>query len=287
VRRQVPLDNLADRAKAYGIDSYIVDGNDVADVYSTAKEAVERARSGEGPILIEAKTFRRMGHAQHDPAEYVPKEMREHWEARDPILLHEKFLTEKGYLDATTKKDLETKIDALLSKDRDFAENSPMPPPELAEKGVYCTGDDCHKIEPTWERNKAEVMPPKASIDASWVVEGFGRGKGSGGGTAPIHFGDTAQSEERKTVEEKLSPETPAEVVTKEVIQPSPKAAAPKSKNVPARKAAPKEIAPILKKITKATAPIAGAALSRSASKPAAKSAKKPVAKSAKKRGRR
>ena len=283
----MPLDNLADRAKAYGIDSYIVDGNDVADVYTTAKEAVERARNGEGPILIEAKTFRRMGHAQHDPAEYVPKEMREYWEARDPILLHEKFLTEKGYLDAKTRKDLETKIDALLSKDRDFAENSPMPPPELAEKGVYCTGDDCHKIEPKWERNKAEVMPPKASIDASWVVEGFGRGKGSGGGTAPIHFGDTAQSEERKAVEEKLSPETPTEVVTEEVIKPSPKAATPKSKNVPARKAALKKIAPILKKITKAAAPIAGAALSKSASKPAAKSAKKPVAKSATKKGRR
>src|SRR5450631_3080156 len=85
VRRQVPLENLADRAKSYGITSYIVDGNDVADVYSTTKEAVDRARAGEGPILIEAKTFRRMGHAQHDPAEYVPKDMRDYWEARDPI----------------------------------------------------------------------------------------------------------------------------------------------------------------------------------------------------------
>ena len=91
----VPLENLADRAKAYGIDSYIVDGNDVAAVYSTAKEAVERARAGEGPILIEAKTFRRLGHAQHDPAEYVPKEMRAYWEKRDPITLYEKFLIER------------------------------------------------------------------------------------------------------------------------------------------------------------------------------------------------
>ena len=63
-----------------------------------------------------------MGHAQHDAAEYVPKEMREYWEKRDPILLHEKFLTEKKLLDAKTKKEIETKIDALLSKDRDFAE---------------------------------------------------------------------------------------------------------------------------------------------------------------------
>ena len=76
VGRQVPLENLADRAKAYGIRSYIVDGNDVVAVYTTAKEAVERARSGGGPILIEAKTFRRRGHAQHDPAEYVPPAQR-------------------------------------------------------------------------------------------------------------------------------------------------------------------------------------------------------------------
>jgi len=215
VRRQVPLENLADRAKAYGIASYIVDGNDVADVYSTAKEAVDRARAGEGPILIEAKTFRRMGHAQHDPAEYVPKEMREYWEKRDPILLHEKFLTEKKLLDAKTKKEIETKIDALLSKDRDFAENSPMPPPELAEKGVYCTGDDCHKIRAKWERPIAEVTPPKSSVDASWVVEGFGRGKGSGGGTAPIHFGDTPAAAEQKENEDKMAPATPAKTVTK------------------------------------------------------------------------
>src|ERR1700689_494877 len=67
VKRQVPLENLADRAKAYGISSYIVDGNDVVAVYSTTREAVERARAGEGPILIEAKSFRRLGHAQHDP----------------------------------------------------------------------------------------------------------------------------------------------------------------------------------------------------------------------------
>jgi hypothetical protein len=292
VKRQVPIENLADRAKAYGIDSYIVDGNDVADVYTTAKEAVERARNGEGPILIEAKTFRRMGHAQHDPAEYVPKDQRSYWEARDPILLHEKFLTEKGYLDDETKKEIATKLDELLSKDRDFAESSPMPPPELAEKGVYCTGDDCHKIAPKWERDISEVTPPKSSIDASWMVEGFGRGKSSGGGTAPIHFGDTAQSEERKAVEEKLAPETPAEVVTEEVIKPSTKPAA-KSKTVPAKKLALKKITPILKKIAKVAPPIVGTALggsvarSGSKSKPAPKSAKKLVAKNAAKKGRR
>src|SRR5882672_6069227 len=191
VRKQVPLENLADRAKAYGMDSYIVDGNDVVAMYSTAKEAVERARTGEGPILIEAKTFRRMGHAQHDPAEYVPKEMRAYWEARDPILLYEKFLTSEKLLDAKGKKEIDDKIDALLQKERDFAESSPMPPAEFAAEGVYCSGDECHKIAPKWERPRAEVTPPKSSITAVWLVEGFGEGKGSGGKNAPIHFGDT------------------------------------------------------------------------------------------------
>jgi TPP-dependent pyruvate/acetoin dehydrogenase alpha subunit len=191
VRRQVPLENLADRAKAYGIESYIVDGNDVVAMYLTAKEAVEKARAGEGPILIEAKTFRRLGHAQHDPAEYVPKEMRAHWEARDPIVLCEKFLTTEKILDAKDKKEIEEKLDTLLAKERDFAENSPMPPAELAETGVYCAGDDCHKIRAKWERPIAELMPPKSSVAAVWTVPGFGSGKGSGGANAPIHFGDT------------------------------------------------------------------------------------------------
>jgi pyruvate dehydrogenase E1 component alpha subunit/2-oxoisovalerate dehydrogenase E1 component alpha subunit len=191
VRKQVPLENLADRAKAYGMDSYIVDGNDVVAVYTTAKEAVERARAGEGPILIEAKTFRRMGHAQHDPAEYVPKEMRAYWEARDPITLYEKFLTTEKIFDAGVKKEIEEKLDRLLTAEREFAENSPMPPAELAETGVYCTGDDCHKIRAKWERPIAEVMPPKSSVKAVWTVPGFGSGKSSGGANAPIHFGDT------------------------------------------------------------------------------------------------
>jgi TPP-dependent pyruvate/acetoin dehydrogenase alpha subunit len=191
VKRQVPLENLADRAKAYGISSYIVDGNDVVAVYTTAREAVERARAGEGPILIEAKSFRRLGHAQHDPAEYVPKEMRAYWEGRDPVALYEKFLMGEKLLDAKSKKSIEEKIDTLLAAEREFAENSPMPPPEFAAKGVYCTGDDCHKIKPKWERPIAEVTPPKSSVKAVWTVAGFGSGKSSGGANAPIHFGDT------------------------------------------------------------------------------------------------
>jgi TPP-dependent pyruvate/acetoin dehydrogenase alpha subunit len=203
VRKQVPLENLADRAKAYGIDSYIVDGNDVVAVYSTAKEAVERARAGEGPILIEAKSFRRQGHAQHDAADYVPKEMRAYWEARDPITLYEKFLSSEKLLDAKSKNEIEEKINTLLAAEREFAENSPMPPAEFAETGVYCAGDDCHKIRAKWERPIAEVTPPRSSVKAVWTVPGFGSGKGSGGANAPIHFGETQPAAENSAGERK------------------------------------------------------------------------------------
>jgi pyruvate dehydrogenase E1 component alpha subunit/2-oxoisovalerate dehydrogenase E1 component alpha subunit len=218
VKRQVPLENLADRAKAYGIASYTVDGNDVVAVYKTAKEAVDRARRGEGPVLLEVKTFRRMGHAQHDPAEYVPKEMRAYWEARDPIALYEKYLLSEKLLDEAGKKEIERKIETLLSKERDFAENSPMPPAEFAAEGVYCTGDDCHKIRPKWERPLGEVTPPKASVDAVWSVAGFGSGKASGGGSAPIHFGDTQKNDGGKADTE--VPEAVVETIEAEAAKP-------------------------------------------------------------------
>src|SRR5882757_409097 len=112
-----PVKDLADRAKAYGIASYIVDGNDVAAVYTTTKEAVDRARAGEGPILIEAKSMRMRGHAQHDPAEYVPKDMFEYWKQRDPIVLYEKFLTAAKVLDAKSKKEIDDRIENLLTKE--------------------------------------------------------------------------------------------------------------------------------------------------------------------------
>jgi TPP-dependent pyruvate/acetoin dehydrogenase alpha subunit len=235
VKRQVPVKDLADRAKSYGIASYIVDGNDVVAVYTTTKEAVERARAGEGPILIEAKSMRMRGHAQHDPAEYVPKEMFEYWKARDPIVLYEKFLTGEKLLDAKSKKEIEERIETLLTKERDFAENSPMPPAEFANEGVYCTGDECHKIAPKWERAKAEVTPPRSSIAAVWSVEGFGEGKGSGGKNAPIHFGDTTPaSPELGENESKLAPKTPPKTVVKKVVASNGKAKttlAPAAKN--------------------------------------------------------
>jgi TPP-dependent pyruvate/acetoin dehydrogenase alpha subunit len=166
VERQVPLRDLADRAKAYGIESAIVDGNDAVAVERTTREAVAHARAGNGPVLIEAKTMRMRGHAQHDAAEYVPKEMFEEWKKRDPLDRYEKFLNENKLWDAKTKKEIDARIAGEIQADVEFAEGSPFPPPELAGEGVYCEG--CHTIEADWKRPKEEVLPPRSSVKAEW-----------------------------------------------------------------------------------------------------------------------
>jgi TPP-dependent pyruvate/acetoin dehydrogenase alpha subunit len=166
VERQVPLRDLADRAKAYGIESAIVDGNDVVAVERTTRAAVAHARAGHGPVLIEAKTMRMRGHAQHDAAEYVPKEIYEACKKRDPIDQYEKFLNDSSIWDVKTKKEIDARVAREIQADVEFAENSPFPPPELAAQGVYCEG--CHTVEADWKRPKEEVMPPRSSVKPEW-----------------------------------------------------------------------------------------------------------------------
>jgi TPP-dependent pyruvate/acetoin dehydrogenase alpha subunit len=168
VDRQVPLRNLADRAKAYGIESAVVDGNDVVAVERTARKAIAHARAGNGPVLIEAKTMRMRGHAQHDSSEYVPKEMFERWKRRDPLDRYERFLNENKLWDEKIKKEIDARIAREIQADLEFAENSPFPPPELAEQGVYCEG--CHTIEADWKRPMEEVMPPRSSVRPEWKL---------------------------------------------------------------------------------------------------------------------
>jgi pyruvate dehydrogenase E1 component alpha subunit/2-oxoisovalerate dehydrogenase E1 component alpha subunit len=167
--KQSALRDLADRGKAYGVKSAVVDGNDVLAVERTTREAVSYAREGNGPVLIEAKTMRMLGHAQHDSAEYVPKAMLQAWKQRDPLDRFEKVLTEKRLWDAKTKKEIDARIASEIRADVEFAENSPFPPPESAEEGVYCEG--CHSIEADWQRPREEVMPPRSSVKAEWPMK--------------------------------------------------------------------------------------------------------------------
>ena len=172
VSHQAAMRDLADRARAYGIQGHVIDGNDVLEVWRTTRAAAERARDGGGPVLIEAKTMRMTGHAQHDAAEYVPREMFDYWKMRDPLDRYEKRLTESGLWNEKTKAELDARVERELAEDLAYAENSPFPPPELAEQGVYCEG--CHTISANWHRPKKEVMPPKSSVAAKWSVSDFG-----------------------------------------------------------------------------------------------------------------
>jgi TPP-dependent pyruvate/acetoin dehydrogenase alpha subunit len=135
--RQMKIKDLAMRAAAYGIPAKIVDGNDVLAVYEATRAAVAKARGGGGPQMLEVKTFRMKGHAEHDDAGYVPRELFEQWKAKDPIdrferhLLGESLATQPE-LDAVTAE-IQRQIDA----DVDFALASPFPSPESAEGGVY------------------------------------------------------------------------------------------------------------------------------------------------------
>jgi pyruvate dehydrogenase E1 component alpha subunit/2-oxoisovalerate dehydrogenase E1 component alpha subunit len=166
---QAGLKDFADRAKAYGIPGVSIDGNDVVAVCEATRAAVERARRGDGPTLIEAKSFRRKGHAQHDPANYVPDWMRKEWEAKDPILRFEKYLTEKKLWSEKEKKEILERIDGELKAELEAAEASPLPQPEEAALGVYCE-DGCHEIRPVWKRSPDEVRPPRHD-SAHWFVD--------------------------------------------------------------------------------------------------------------------
>src|SRR6266581_7183265 len=147
---QCRVQDLAERAIAYGIPGVIVDGTDPCQVYDAAREAVDRAHRGEGPTLIEAKMMRMKGHAIHDAADYVPKPMFEYWRKRDPIARFENYLVKaKKWLMPSENEKLIADVDRELEADRDFAVASPMPEPESAAGGVYCE-DGCHEIKPKY-----------------------------------------------------------------------------------------------------------------------------------------
>jgi len=138
--RQMKVKSIAIRAAAYGIPGESFDGNDVLAVYEATKRAVERARSGGGPSLLEARTFRMKGHAEHDDAGYVPKEQFEEWKKKDPIERFERHLLGNNLATEDELRAITAAIDAELNAEVDHALASPFPPPERAFEGVYEEG---------------------------------------------------------------------------------------------------------------------------------------------------
>jgi pyruvate dehydrogenase E1 component alpha subunit/2-oxoisovalerate dehydrogenase E1 component alpha subunit len=135
--KQTAAKTLADKSYAFGCHGETVDGNDVLAVYGAAKRAVDRARNGEGVTLLEVKTFRMKGHAEHDNQAYVAPELIEEWKAKDPVVRFERVLMELG---AATQDDftrIQNRVRAEVDAATNEAEKSPMPSGEEAAKGLF------------------------------------------------------------------------------------------------------------------------------------------------------
>jgi TPP-dependent pyruvate/acetoin dehydrogenase alpha subunit len=136
---QMACANVADKGPAYGMPAEIVDGNDVFAVYAATGRALEHARSGLGPYLIECKTFRMTGHSAHDGAHYVPPEMFEEWGKLDPIVRLKSRMLENGWAERAELEAVRAGILREIDEAVAWAERSPFPDPAELLEGVYET----------------------------------------------------------------------------------------------------------------------------------------------------
>lgn len=138
VERATAVKNIADRAAAYAMPGVIVEGNVVSDVAEAMHEATERARKGEGPTLIECKTYRYRGHSKSDRNRYRTKEEIEEWMTeRDPIEMFEAELQELGVIDLAGIEAIRADVAREIAEGIEFAKESPMPDVANLEKYVY------------------------------------------------------------------------------------------------------------------------------------------------------
>jgi pyruvate dehydrogenase E1 component alpha subunit len=137
LRETTPVDDLADRAKAHGIPGIVVDGQDVDAVHDAAAEAVARGRAGEGPTLLEMKTYRYRGHSRTDPAKYRPDGELASWQKRDPIALLGLALASDGTLSESAQTALREEVQQVVDEAADRAKQAPFPTIEEIRSYVY------------------------------------------------------------------------------------------------------------------------------------------------------
>lgn len=138
VQRACSVENIAVRAESYGMDGVIVDGQKVLDVEATVAEAVERARQGKGPTLVEAKTYRYRGHSRSDPRVYRTKDEEQYWRDLDPIKLFRELLAESGIMTEAEMDAVENEVEQEMAAAEEFALNeSQYPPCEALHDDVY------------------------------------------------------------------------------------------------------------------------------------------------------
>ena len=135
--KQTAVANLADKAAGYGIPGYVVDGNDVLACYEVMRRSAEFARGGGGSVLIEAKTYRRKGHAEHDDQRYIPEGEIEHWEKRDPVDRYQRHLLSNGVATQEKLDEITADVRREIEEDSAWAESAPMPAPEKAALNVF------------------------------------------------------------------------------------------------------------------------------------------------------
>lgn len=136
-RYHMAISDISDRAAAYGMPGYSIDGNDVELVYETTKAAVERARRGEGPTLIECKTWRHRGHYEGDPDDYRTAEEKAEWMQKDPIERLAKRLIEEGICTQAELDAIASDADKLLAEAIDEAEAAPVPSVSALMADIY------------------------------------------------------------------------------------------------------------------------------------------------------
>jgi pyruvate dehydrogenase E1 component alpha subunit len=137
LRLQSATSDFAVKAAAYGMPGVTVDGTDVLAVHDATAEAAARARAGHGPSLIECVTMRMHGHAEHDPADYVPRDMLAEWQKRDPVVLFENRLLEHGVIDEEAARQIRESARQKAIEARKKALADPLPDPSTVERGVY------------------------------------------------------------------------------------------------------------------------------------------------------
>jgi len=130
LEKQMAIEDVADRAEAYGFKGHVVSGNDLLAVLDLTERVVAKMRNGDGPSLIECKTYRYRGHSEHDAALYRDQEELIEWQSRDPIPRYELFLEKKGHDVKRVREQIDERTRKVLQEAVDFAERSPLPRPE-------------------------------------------------------------------------------------------------------------------------------------------------------------
>jgi TPP-dependent pyruvate/acetoin dehydrogenase alpha subunit len=137
VARAFPIQDIAQRAAAYAMPGKVVDGNDILAIHKAVAQAVERARAGKGPSLIECKTYRWKGHSKSDQERYRTREEVAAWKQKDPVAAFEAYLMQGGIITQEDTRAINKEAQALVDEALAFAESSPEPRVEEISEGVY------------------------------------------------------------------------------------------------------------------------------------------------------